>query len=161
MDDGWEKRQSLSNEMDPLFEEIFMVCQSVARGIIFIRYQSILFRHDWLDFDWPFVLNDSVFSFGDHDACSHRQHPRMEIDRFSPQLEKGGTGEDCRDRQQLLFMYGYLFLLSNRLLCPPFSGDDTFMGTLGFMVGILVTAVAFLTCLSIILFTKDSFSREA
>jgi hypothetical protein len=43
---------------------------------------------------------------------------------------------------------------------PQFPGDDTFMATLGFMVGIVVTAVAFLTCLSILLFTKDSFSRE-
>ncbi|XXM72165.1 hypothetical protein ACQ0QQ_21255 [Lysinibacillus sphaericus] len=44
---------------------------------------------------------------------------------------------------------------------PQFPGDDTFMATLGFMVGLVVTAVAFLTCLSIFLFTRDSFSREA
>jgi hypothetical protein len=44
---------------------------------------------------------------------------------------------------------------------PQFPGDDTFMATLGFVIGIIVTTVAFITCISILLFTKDSFSREA
>ncbi|MCA1055674.1 hypothetical protein LCM10_11820 [Rossellomorea aquimaris] len=37
---------------------------------------------------------------------------------------------------------------------PRFPGDDTFMTALGFMVVAVVTAVAFVTCFSMLFFTK-------
>jgi hypothetical protein len=43
---------------------------------------------------------------------------------------------------------------------PQFPGDDSFMATLGFMIGVVVTGVAFLTCFGIVVFTKSQFSKE-
>ncbi|NQD65032.1 hypothetical protein HP456_03770 [Bacillus haikouensis] len=42
---------------------------------------------------------------------------------------------------------------------PQFPGDDSFMATLGFMIGVIVTGAAFLTCFGIVVFTKNQFTK--
>ncbi|MGR3763202.1 hypothetical protein [Rossellomorea sp. NS-SX7] len=68
-------------------------------------------------------------------------------------LKTGGIGSSFYLILTIFFSYQWVSVE------PQFSGDDTFMAALGFMIGIVVTGVAFLTCFSMIVFTKSQFAN--